>query len=207
MHYCDPIISDCLTMILSDSEMQYLLGKTTIHIEFPTHAIQASTSDRYEKSFAQILSMSSRDMAYGYRMGKKVASKAVKLHSKLIASVILSILANQEPGCLCTENQTLSWKCLKDEKLWLKMGIRLGAKQICRLDWVIHGLLVSNTDSVYRWIDSISQWEAFPVHDETLEFSELEYDSESKIITTVTGCADDRKLRKRRKLRKNCTLS
>ena len=80
------------------------------------------------------------------------------------------------------------------------MGIRLGAKQICRLDWVIHGLLVSNTDSVYRWI-------AFPVHDETLEFSELEYDSESKIITTVTGCADDRKLRKRRKRRKNCTLS
>ena len=206
MHYCNAIISDCLTMILSDSEMQYLLGKTTIHIEFPTHAIQASTSDRYEKSFAQILSMSSRDMAYGYRMGKKVASKAVKLHSKLIASVILSILANQEPGCLCTENQTLSWKCLKDEKLWLKMGIRLGAKQICRLDWVIHGLLVSNTDSVYRWIDSISQWEAFPVHDETLEFSELEYDSDSKIITTVTGGADDRKLRKRRKRRKNCTL-
>ena len=59
MHYCDPITSDCQTMILSDSEMQYLLGKTTIHIEFPAHAIQASTSDRYEKSFAQILSMSS----------------------------------------------------------------------------------------------------------------------------------------------------
>ena len=206
MHYCDPITSDCLTMILSDSEMQYLLGKTTIHIEFPAHAIQASTSDRYEKSFAQILSMSSRDMAYGYRTGENVASKAVKLHSKLIASVILSILANQEPGCLCTENQTLSWKCLKDEKLWLKMGIRLGAKQICRLDWVIHGLLVSNTDSVYRWIDSISQWEAFPVHDETLDLSDLEYDNDSKIITTVTGCADDRKLRKPRKRRKNCTL-
>ena len=206
MHYCDPITSDCLTMILSDSEMQYLLGKTTIHIEFPAHAIQASTSDRYEKSFAQILSMSSRDMAYGYRMRKNVASKAVKLHSKLIASVILSILDNQEPGCLCTENQTLSWKCLKDEKLWLKMGIRIGAKQICRLDWVIHGLLVSNTDSVYRWIDSISQWEAFPVYHETLEFSDLEYDSDSKIIATVTGCADDRKLRKRQKSRKNCTL-
>ena len=206
MHYCDPITSDCLTMILSDSEMQYLLGKTTIHIEFPAHAIQASTSDRYEKSFAQILSMSSRDMAYGYQMRKNVASKAVKLHSKLIASVILSILDNQEPGCLCTENQTLSWKCLKDEKLWLKMGIRIGAKQICRLDWVIYGLLVSNTDSVYRWIDSISQWEAFPVHDETLELSDLEYDTDSKIVTTVTGCADDRKLRKRRKRRKNCTL-
>ena len=206
MHYCDPITSDCQTMILSDSEMQYLLGKTTIHIEFPAHAIQASTSDRYEKSFAEILSMSSRDMAYGYRMGKDVASKAVKLHSKLIASVILSILDNQEPGCLCTEDQTLSWKCLKDQKLWLKLGIRLGAKQICRLDWVIHGLLVSNTDSVYRWIDSISQWEAFPVLDETLEFSDLEYDSDSKIIITVTGCADDRKLRKRRKHRKNCTL-
>ena len=206
MHFCDPITSDCLTMILSDSEMQYLLGKTTIHIEFPAHAIQASASDRYVKSFAQTLSMSSIDMAYVYRMGKNVASKAVKLHSKLIASVILSILANQEPGCLCTENQTLSWKCLKDEKLWLKMGIRLGAKQICRLDWVIHGLLVSNTDSVYRWIDSISQWEAFPVHDDTLEFSDLEYDSDSKIITTVKGCADDRKLRKRRKRRKNCTL-
>ena len=206
MHYCDPITSDCQTMILSDSEMQYLLGKTTIHIEFPAHAIQASTSDRYEKSFAQILSMSSRDMAYGYRMRKNVASKAVRLHSKLIASVILSILDNQEPGCLRTENQTLSWKCLKDEKLWLKMGIRIGAKQICRLDWVIHGLLVSNTDSVYRWIDSISQWEAFPVYDETLEFSDLEYDSDSKIITTVTECADDRKLRKRRKRRKNCTL-
>ena len=193
-------------MILSDSEMQYLLGKTTIHIEFPAHAIQASTSDRYEKSFAQILSMSSRDMAYGYQMRKNVASKAVKLHSKLIASVILSILDNQEPGCLCTEDQTLSWKCLKDQKLWLKMGIRLGAKQIYRLDWVIHGLLVSNTDSVYRWIDSISQWEAFPVHDETLELSDLEYDTDSKIVTTVTGCADDRKLRKRRKSRKNCTL-
>jgi len=197
---------DCLTMILSDSEMQYLLGKTTIHIEFPAHAIQASASDRYEKSFAEILSMSSRDMACGYRMRRNVAAKAVKLHSKLITSVILSILANHKPGYLCTENQTLSWKCLKDQKLWLKMGIRLDSKQICRLDWVIYGLLVSNTDSVYRWIDSISQWEAFPVHDETLEFSDLEYDSDSKIITTVKGCADDRKLRKRRKRRKNCTL-
>ena len=206
MHFCDLITLDCLIMILSDSEMQYLLGKTTIHIEFPAHAIQASTSDRYEKSFAEILSMSSRDMACGYRMRENVAAKAVKLHSKLIASVILSILANHKPGYLCTENQTLSWKCLKDQKLWLKMGIRLGSKQICRLDWVIHGLLVSNTDSVYRWIDSISQWEAFPVHDETLELSDLEYDSDSKIITTVTGCAEERKLRKRRNRRKNCTL-
>ena len=206
MHFCDLITLDCLIMILSDSEMQYLLGKTTIHIEFPAHAIQAATSDRYEKSFAEILSMSSRDMACGYRMRKNVAAKAVKLHSKLITSVILSILANHKPGYLCTENQTLSWKCLKDQKLWLKMGIRLGSKQICRLDWVIHGLLVSNTDSVYRWIDSISQWEAFPVHDETLELSDLEYDSDSKIITTVTGCAEERKLRKRRNRRKNCTL-
>ena len=206
MHFCDLITLDCLIMILSDSGMQYLLGKITIHIEFPAHAIQASTSDRYEKSFAEILSMSSRDMACGYRMRENVAAKAVKLHSKLITSVILSILANHKPGYLCTENQTLSWKCLKDQKLWLKMGIRLGSKQICRLDWVIHGLLVSNTDSVYRWIDSISQWEAFPVHDETLEFSDLEYDSDSKIITTVTGCAEERKLRKRRNRRKNCTL-
>ena len=206
MHDCDLITLDCLTMILSDSEMQYLLGKITVHIEFPAHMIQESTSNRYERSFAQILSMDSKDMAHGYQKRKSVAAKAVKLHSKLIASVILWILANHEPGYLCTENQTLSWKCLKDEKLWLKMGIRLGAKQICRLDWVIHGLLVSNTDSVYRWIDSISQWEAFPVYDETLEFSDLEYDSDSKIITTVTGCADDRKLRKRQKSRKNCTL-
>ena len=206
MHFCDLITLDCLIMILSDSEMQYLLGKTTIHIEFPAHAIQAATSDRYEKSFAEILSMSSRDMACGYRMRKNVAAKAVKLHSKLITSVILSILANHKPGYLCTENQTLSWKCLKDQKLWLKMGIRLGSKQICRLDWVIHGLLVSNTDSVYRWIDSISQWEAFPVHDENLEFSDLEYDNDSKIITTVTGCAEEQKLRKRRERRMNCTL-
>ena len=206
MHFCDLMTLDCLIMILSDSEMQYLLGKTTIHIEFPAHAIQAATSDRYEKSFAEILSMSSRDMACGYRMRKNVAAKAVKLHSKLITSVILSILANHKPGYLCTENQTLSWKCLKDEKLWLKMGIRLGVKQICRLDWVIHGLLVSNTDSVYRWIDSISQWEAFPVHDENLEFSDLEYDNDSKIITTVTGCAEEQKLRKRRERRMNCTL-
>ena len=203
MHYYDLITLDCLIMILSDSGMQYLLGKITIHIEFPAHASQQSPSDRYEKSFAQVLTMNSKDMAYGYRMRKDVATKAVKLHSKLIASVILSILANYKPGYLYTECQTLSWNCLKDEKLWLKMGIRLGAKQIYRLDWVIHGLLVSNTDSVYRWIDSISQWEAFPVHDETLELSDLEYDSDSKIITTVTGRADERKRRKRRK---HCTL-
>ena len=51
MHYYDLITLDCLIMILSDSGMQYLLGKITIHIEFPAHAIQKSSSDRYEKSF------------------------------------------------------------------------------------------------------------------------------------------------------------
>ena len=206
MHYCDLITLDCLIMILSDSEMQYLLGKTTVHIEFPAHAILESNSDRYEKSFAQILNMNSKDMAHGYQMRETVATKAVKLHSKLIASVILSILANHKPGYLSTENQTLSWKCLKDEKLWLKFGIRLGAKQISRLDWVIHGLLVSNTDSVYRWIDSICQWEAFSIHDETIEFSDLEYDNDSKEKTTNKRYSSDGKLRKRRKRRKNCTL-
>jgi len=39
-----------------------------------------------------------------------------------------------------------------------------------------------------------------------LELSDLEYDSDSKMIATETECADNRKLQKRRKRLKNCTL-
>ena len=166
--------------------MKYFLDKTTIHIEFPNHA-KTISKDRYERSFAELLCMDSNDMAYGYRTKKAVAAKAVKLHSKLISSVILSILANHKPGHQRTDHEILSWERLKKERLWVKVGIKIGPKEIRRLDWVIHGLIVSNGESAQRWINSILRWEAFLIGDKEYESSDVEYDDNHKIMPNVTN--------------------
>ena len=173
-------------MLLSGTEMKYFLDKTTIHIEFPNHA-KTISKDRYERSFAELLCMDSNDMAYGYRTKKAVAAKAVKLHSKLISSVILSILANHKPGYQRTDHEILSWERLKKERLWVKVGIKIGPKEIRRLDWVIHGLIVSNGESAQRWINSILRWEAFLIGDKEYESSDVEYDDNHKIMPNVTN--------------------
>ena len=183
--------------------MQYLLGKTTIHIEFPAHAVQNSNVGHYERSFSQILSMDSNDMAYGYIRRAKVVTKASKLHAKLIASVILSTLVNHYPGNQCTEHKILSWESLKNEKLWLKFGIQLKSKSIRRLDWLFHRLLVSNEDSVQRWINARSQWEAFPTEDQDADLSDLDFDDADKKVPTEVGLEGNPKLKKHQK---SCNL-
>ena len=192
-------------MLLSGAEMKYFLDKTVIHIEFPNHA-RKGPEHRHERSFAELLCMSSRDMAYGYRYRKEVKTKAVKLHSKLISSVILSVLANHEPGYQSTEHQVVSWDRLKKEKLWLKIGIKIGPKEIRRLDWVIHGLLISDGDSVQRWINSILRWEAFLIKDEEFESSDVEYDNCHKIMPIPAESEDQEQLERPRKRQKLCIL-
>ena len=185
--------------------MKYFLDKTTIHIEFPNHAKKLS-KDRYVRSFAELLCMDSQDMAYGYRAKKEVKSKAVKLHAKLISSVILSILANHKPGYQRTDQEIVSWSRLKKERLWLKIGIKIGPKEIHRLDWVIHGLIVFNGESAERWINSILRWEAFLIKDEDLESSDVEYDNNHKITPNPSSNINGEQKIRPYKRRNKCTL-
>ena len=178
-------------MLLSRAEMKYFLEKTTIHIEIPSNE-KKNSNDRYERSFAELLCMGSGDLACGYRMKEEVKAKAVKMHSKAISSVILSILADHKPGYKRTDHEVLSWDRLKKKKLWLKIGIRIGSKEIRRLDWVIHEQIVSDGESTKRWIDSIDRWEAFLIKDEEYESSDMEYDDNYKIWPDVTKNADEK---------------
>ena len=167
-------------MTLSALEMQHALDKTTIYIEVPDHVASSMTNGRYERSFSEILNMSSTDMAHGYLPRKDVVTKAKKLHAKLISSIILSTLTDHQPGYQSSERRTLSWRKLKKDKLWLTTGIQLGSKPVHRLDWVIHQLLISDTDSVRRWIESVVRWESFQINEDEGLHSDLEFHASDK---------------------------
>ena len=196
------------TMLLSGAEMEYFLDRTTTHIEFPNHYQQHKkiTRDRYERSFAELLCMNSSDMVFGYRTKREVKAKAVKLHSKLISSVILSILINHKSGYQRTNQEVLSWDYLNKEKLWVKVGIKIGTREIRRLDWVIHELIVSDGESTQRWIKSIPRWEAFLITDEEYESSDNEYGDDHKIMPNIKKNINERQRNVPSRRLKKCIL-
>ena len=139
------------------------------------------------RSFAEILCMDSRDLAVGFRNTTKIRQQATRNYARLLASIILMAILDNEPGFVSTESITFLWSERQHDHLWKKFGIKRGNQTISRLDWFLQKLLIYEETAIVQWLRKSDEWTIIEYEDND-DRSDLEYDSQEKrpLISTIT---------------------
>ena len=187
--------------MISKTEMRFKLDHVIAFIESTDQEWHSIT-----KSFSELLDMKSGDMAIGFNKRKVIIDQARKNHARFIASIILTILLQKEPGFISSDKIMISWTEQKNNKLWKKFGVYCGKTKIERLDWFIHNMMVLEKYKIKDWLYSSEKWELFQTEDDQIS-SDVEYDEKQRIIAETIEIKPDDIQKQNGKQSTRCTDS
>ena len=160
----------------SGREMKFSLNQVTARIECPDDRKLVSN-----KTFCELLCMSSSDMVYGYRTRMKVINQAQRNHARFIASIILMVLLSKEKDFISTKALMVSWEEQKNRQLWKRLGIKRGKDSVERLDWFLYNIMI-NGESIQEWLNSPAKWELMETEDDGNK-SDTSYDDSERVVS------------------------
>ena len=156
--------------------MKFSLNQVTARIECPDNRKLVSN-----KTFCELLCMSSSDMVYGYRTRMKVINQAQRNHARFIASIILMVLLSKEKDFISTKALMVSWEEQKNRQLWKRLGIKRGEDSVERLDWFLYKIMI-NGESIQEWLNSPAKWELMETEDDGNK-SDTSYDDSERVVS------------------------
>jgi len=160
----------------SGREMKFSLNQVTARIECPDDRKLVSN-----KTFCELLCMSSSDMVYGYRTRMKVINQAQRNHARFIASIILMVLLSKEKDFISTKALMVSWEEQKNRQLWKRLGIKRGEDSVERLDWFLYKIMI-NEGSIQGWLNLHAKWELMEIEDDGNK-SDTSYDDSERVVS------------------------
>ena len=190
-------------MTTSSRDMRYRLNLSTVVLN-DTNKLSAE-QDSSTRSFTEALCMDPYDLANGYHHRKQIKQQAVRNHTRLLASILITTLRRNISGFTPDETFTISWKEQKHKQPWKKFGIKRGNQTIQRLDWFLHKLIMQEgSNSILQWLDLPCDWAIIEYTDDG-DISDLEYDPDQKQPSRTVNKSNKNDQRKE-KHEKHCNL-